>query len=141
MPRITDHIKIRNLEIKNRLGFPPMMSGSISNGIPGKNFYNVYEPIARGGAGLITVEASSPEPMNGPISPCIGLDENIPAFKKFTDKIHEYGTKIGIQIANGGILTLMFIAIMKMNMPVMAPSSVDPVIASSAYELINPNWR
>ncbi len=141
MPRVTDSLKIRNMEIKNRLGFPPMMSGSISNGIPGKNFYNVYEPIAKGGVGLITVEASSPEPMNGPISPCIGLDENIPAFKKFTDKIHEYGTKIGIQIANGGILTLMFIAIMKMNMPVMAPSSVDPVIASSSYELINPNWR
>jgi len=141
MPRVTDPLKIRNMKIKNRLGFPPMMSGSISNGIPGKNFYNVYEPIARGGVGLITVEASSPEPMNGPISPCIGLDENIPAFKKFTDKIHEYGTKIGIQIANSGILTLMFLAIMKMNMPVMAPSSVDPVIASSAYDLINPNWR
>lgn len=141
MPRLTDSLKIRNMEIKNRLGYPPMMSGSISNGVPGKNFYNVYEPLARGGAGLITVEASSPDPMNTPITPCIGLDENIPAFKKFTDKIHEYGTKIGIQIAHGGILTLMFIAIMKMNMPVFAPSSVDPVVASSSYELINPNWR
>ncbi|MBA7514473.1 3-oxocholoyl-CoA 4-desaturase [subsurface metagenome] len=141
MPRVTDPLKIRNMEIKNRLGFPPMMSGSISNGIPGKNFYNIYEPIAKGGVGMITVEASSPDPMNNPISPCIGLDENIPAFKKFTDKIHEYGTKIGVQIAHGGILTLMFIAIMKMNMPVFAPSSVDPVIASSSYELINPNWR
>jgi 2,4-dienoyl-CoA reductase-like NADH-dependent reductase (Old Yellow Enzyme family) len=35
----------------------------------------------------------------------------------------------------------MFIAIMRMNMPVIAPSSVDPIIASSAFELINPNWR
>ncbi|GAH17775.1 unnamed protein product, partial [marine sediment metagenome] len=66
MPRITDPIKIRNMEIKNRLGFPPMMSGSISNGVPGKNFYNVYEPIAKGGAGFITVEASSTDPMNNP---------------------------------------------------------------------------
>ncbi|MHA1915742.1 MAG: oxidoreductase [Promethearchaeota archaeon] len=141
MARVTDSLKIRNMEIKNRLGFPPMMSGSISNGIPGNNFYNVYEPIARGGAGLITVEASMPEPMNTPISPCFGLDENIPAFKKFTDKIHEYGAKIGAQLANGGILTLMFIAGAKFNMPVVAPSSVDPVIASSAFDLVNPKWR
>ena len=141
MARVTDPLQIRNMEIKNRLGFPPMMSGSISNGIPGKNFYNVYEPIAKGGVGIITVEASSTDPMNTPISPCLGLDENIPAFKEFTDRIHKYGTKIGIQFAHGGILTLMFIAMMRMNMPVWAPSSVDPVVASDAYELINPNWR
>ena len=141
MPRITDPLKIRNMEIKNRLGFPPMMSGSSSNGLPGEKFYNVYEPIAKGGVGLIMVEASSPDPMNNPITPCLGLAENIPAFKKFTDKIHEYDTKVGMQFSNGGILTLMFIAIMRMNMPVIAPSSVDPIIASSAYDLINPNWH
>ena len=140
MPRVTDTLKIRNMEIKNRLGFPPMMSGSISNGIPGKNFYNVYEPIAKGGAGLITVEASSPDPMNTPITPCMGLDENIPAFKKFTDRIHEYDTKIGVQIASSGILGLMFIPLFGAAMPVVAPSSVDPIIASSALELVNPNW-
>ena len=104
MPRVTDPLKIRNMEIKNRLGFPPMMSGSISNGIPGKRFYNVYEPIAKGGVGLITVEASTTEPMNNPITPCLGLDENIPAFKEFTDRIHKHDTKIGIQFAHGGIL-------------------------------------
>ena len=140
MPRITDSLKIRNMEIKNRLGFPPMMSGSISNGIPGEKFYNVYEPIARGGVGFITVEASTADPMNNPITPCLGLDANIPAFKEFTDRIHKNDVKIGMQFSNGGILTLMFIAIMRMNMPVIAPSSVDPIIASSAYELINPNW-
>ncbi|MFX1478270.1 MAG: FAD-dependent oxidoreductase [Promethearchaeota archaeon] len=140
MARVTDPLKIRNMEIKNRLGFPPMMSGSISNGIPGKNFYNVYEPIARGGVGLITVEASSPDPMNTPITPCLGLDQNIPAFKEFTDRIHKYDTKIGVQIAAGGILGLMFIPIMRAPLPVSAPSSVDPVVASDAYQLINPNW-
>jgi len=141
MPRVTDSLKIRNMEIKNRLGFPPMMSGSISNGIPGDKFYNVYEPIAKGGAGLITVEASSIDPMNNPIQPCFGLDKNIPAFKEFTDRIHEYGTKIGVQLAHGGILSLMFIAIMKLDMPVWSASSVDPVTASSSYDLVNPNWR
>jgi 2,4-dienoyl-CoA reductase-like NADH-dependent reductase (Old Yellow Enzyme family) len=141
MAKVTDPLKIRNMEIKNRLGFPPMMSGSISNGVPGKNFYNVYEPIAKGGVGLITVEATGTDPMNNPVQPCMGLDENIPAFKKFTDKIHEYDTKIGIQFAHGGILSLMMIAIMKFPMPVWAPSSVDPVVASSAYDLILPNWR
>ncbi|MHA1729167.1 MAG: oxidoreductase [Promethearchaeota archaeon] len=141
MARVTDPLKIRNMEIKNRLGFPPMMSGSISMGIPGDNFYHVYEPIAKGGVGLITVEATGVDPMNNPIQPCMGLDENIPAFKKFTDKIHEYGTKIGIQFAHGGILNLMMIAIMNFNMPVWSASKVDPVIASSAYKLINPNWN
>ncbi|MFX1425432.1 MAG: FAD-dependent oxidoreductase [Promethearchaeota archaeon] len=141
MPRVTDPLKIRNMEIKNRFGFPPMMSGSISNGIPGDNFYHVYEPIAKGGVGIITVEATSPEPMNTPISPCLGLDENVPAFKKFTDKIHEHDVKIGIQIANPGVLGIMFIDIMKMPIPVSAPSSVDPIVASSAYDLIRANWK
>jgi 2,4-dienoyl-CoA reductase-like NADH-dependent reductase (Old Yellow Enzyme family) len=104
MPKITDPLKIRNMEIKNRLGFPPMMSGSISNGLPGEKFYNIYEPIAKGGVGLITVEASSTDPWNNPIQPCLGLSRNIPAFREFTDRIHEYDTKIGIQFAHGHLL-------------------------------------
>ncbi|MFW9881081.1 MAG: hypothetical protein ACFFG0_49090 [Candidatus Thorarchaeota archaeon] len=35
----------------------------------------------------------------------------------------------------------MMIAIMKFPLPVWAPFKVDPVVASSAYELTNPNWR
>jgi 2,4-dienoyl-CoA reductase-like NADH-dependent reductase (Old Yellow Enzyme family)/thioredoxin reductase len=141
MVSIKDKLTIRDMEISNRFGYPPMMSGSSANGIPAENTYNIYEPIAKGGVGLITFEATGSSQFNNPIQPNLGLEANIPAFKKFTDKIHEYGTKIGVQVAEGGILTLMFIAIMNFNMPVMAPSKVDPAVASDAYTLTKPGWE
>lgn len=144
MVTIRDKLKIRNMEIKNRFGFPAMMSNSCKNGVPTEENILVYELKAKGGVGIITYEASTVIAFNMGVQPNMGLDANVPAFKVLTDRIHKYDTKIGMQLVEGGILTILFAApaiAAGMNIPVKAPSSVDPLIATSAMGVMNPGWE
>ena len=64
MPTLKDPITIRDMEIKNRLAYAPMLSMSYdSKGKPTKRTYNLYEVKARGGIGMITLESVSVAPV------------------------------------------------------------------------------
>ena len=55
MPKLIDSITIRDMEVKNRLGYPPMLSfSSLPSGAPSEATYKLYEEKARGGIGLLT---------------------------------------------------------------------------------------
>lgn len=141
MPRLSDPITIRNMEVKNRVGFPPMMSGSSDGqGRPTEGNILVYEQKAKGGTGILTYEASSIDPAApaGGTQPNIGKKENIPAFQKLTDRVHKYGAKIGIQIVHGGILGFMGVPWGLKR--IFAPSKVDEATAASAYHALYPDW-
>ena len=80
MPKLSDPITIRGMEVKNRIAYPPMLSmSSDANGSPTEKTFNVYETKARGGAGLITWEAASVEPVLFPQNTTsnISKDESI----------------------------------------------------------------
>ncbi len=145
MPKLSDPIKIRNMEVKNRLAYPPMLSGSHDKkGCPTDRSFNLHEIKARGGVGLITYEATGVDPrFVGGNGSNIGREENIPAYRKMTDMIHKYGAKTGMQLADGGIINFVF-AKQYANIYVQprGPSSnVDLVHATSANDLMNPKWR
>ncbi len=143
MVKLSDPISIRDMEIKNRLGFPPMLTfTSNRKGLPTKATFRVHEQIARGGAGLITFENTSPEP---PVISSFGLahigsDDDIPRYKKLTDKIHEYDIKMGMQIGYGGMLALMFSGLGNMKMVPRGPSVIDPIEATSAHSSFIPGF-
>ena len=103
MPKLTDPITIRDMEVKNRLGYPPMLSfSSLPSGEPSEATYMIYEEKARGGIGLLTSEATAIDPHSYSgegAQAYLGVDENIPAYKIMADKKHKYGTMIGIQLA------------------------------------------
>ncbi|MHA1670503.1 MAG: oxidoreductase [Promethearchaeota archaeon] len=143
MVKLSDPIKIRNLEVKNRIGYPPLLSfTSNRNGVPTKGTLRLYEAKARGGAGLITFENTNPEPPEI-ISlglAHIGTESDVRKYKKLTDKIHEYGTKIGMQIGFGGIIALMFAGYANMQIIANGPSAIDPVEATSAQSTIVPGF-
>ncbi|MFX1324483.1 MAG: FAD-dependent oxidoreductase [Promethearchaeota archaeon] len=141
MPKLSDPITIRNMEVKNRVGFPPMMSNcSDEQGRPTEGNVLVYEQKAKGGTGILTYEASTIDPKApiGGTQPNIGRQENLPAFQKLTDRVHKYGAKIGIQIVHGGILGFMGVpwGIKR----IFAPSRVDEATAASAYHALYPDW-
>ncbi|MDY3330715.1 MAG: NADH:flavin oxidoreductase/NADH oxidase [Pelistega sp.] len=97
-------IKLKNLELKNRVVMPPMCQYSATDGVPNDWHFVHYTSRAVGGVGLIIVEMTNIAP-NGRISPnCLGLwnDEQQAAFKKIVDSVHAQGAKIGIQIAHAG---------------------------------------
>lgn len=141
MPKLSDPITIRNMEVKNRVGYPPMMSSSSDGqGRPTEGNILVYEQKAKGGTGILTYEATTIDPQApiGGTQPNIGRKENIPAFQQLTNRVHKYGAKIGVQIVHGGILGFM-------GVPwgfkrIFAPSRVNEATAASAYHALYPDW-
>jgi 2,4-dienoyl-CoA reductase-like NADH-dependent reductase (Old Yellow Enzyme family) len=98
--------KLKGLELKNRIVMPPMCQYSVEqkDGIATDWHYLHYVSRAVGGAGFIIIEMTDVEP-DGRISDYdLGLwsDEQIPALKRIVDACHQYGAKVGIQIAHAG---------------------------------------
>ena len=99
-------IKIRSLEIKNRLWVSPMCMYSCENqdGVVGDWHLVHLGSRAIGGAGLVMAEATGVNP-EGRISPwCPGIwsDEQIPGWKKITDFIRSAGSASALQLAHAG---------------------------------------
>ncbi|KKN43246.1 hypothetical protein LCGC14_0705070 [marine sediment metagenome] len=146
MPKISDPITIRNMEVKNRFGFPPMVSSSHdSEGRPTERTFAQLEQKAKGGVGIMTYEASQLDTwLRGPgmTGPNIGRAENIPAFKKITDRIHMHNVKFGMQINKIGMIFFTLGALANFyGLPSnIGPSSIDLEHATSAWKLMVPTW-
>ncbi|MGE6378786.1 NADH:flavin oxidoreductase/NADH oxidase [Peribacillus muralis] len=98
--------RIKQLELKNRIVMPPMCQYSVDagDGIPTNWHQHHYVSRAIGGTGLIIVEMTDVEPDGRITNGDLGLwaDEQIDAFTKIVDEVHQHGAKIGIQIAHAG---------------------------------------
>lgn len=97
---------LRKLEIRNRLWVPPMCQYAVSerDGVPRDWHLLHIGGFARGGAGLIIVEATAVVP-EGRISPeDLGLwnDVQADAFARLADIAHEHQAKIAVQLAHAG---------------------------------------
>ena len=99
-------LTIRELTLKNRIVVSPTAMYSAIDGIP-QDFHLVHLGArALGGAGLVFVEMTAPEP-EGRITPsCTGLwnDVQMLAFKRIADFVHASGAgaKIGLQLGHSG---------------------------------------
>ncbi|MEO8412036.1 MAG: NADH:flavin oxidoreductase/NADH oxidase [Ginsengibacter sp.] len=104
MPLLFDSIKIRNVELKNRMVVSPMCEYSSEDGFA-NNWHLVHlGSRAVGGAGLILTEATAVSP-EGRITPDdlgIWKDEHIDFLKVITTFISEQGSIPGIQLAHAG---------------------------------------
>ncbi|MHA2008993.1 MAG: oxidoreductase [Promethearchaeota archaeon] len=146
MPKISDPITIRKMEVKNRFGYPPMLSGSHdSEGRPTEKALTQYERKAMGGVGIMTYEAAMVDPwLKGPgmTQSNIGRDENIPAYKKMTDRIHKHNVKFGMQINKAAMIFYTLASMANFfGLPTnIGPSSIDLEHASSAWKLMVPTW-
>ncbi|HEY2257515.1 MAG TPA: bifunctional salicylyl-CoA 5-hydroxylase/oxidoreductase [Variovorax sp.] len=98
-------LKVRGLELKNRILVSPMATYSAVDGVP-QDFLLVHLGArALGGAALVMVEMTSPTP-EGRISPaCTGLynDAQSAAFKRIVEFVHaQSSAKIGMQLGHSG---------------------------------------
>lgn len=103
--KLFSSIKIRGLELKNRVMFPAMGTkmGSEDKFVTQQIIdYHVARVV--GGCGLNFTEVCS---VFAPASPkkflSIASDEYIPGLKKLADSIHEAGGKAGVQLWLGGL--------------------------------------
>lgn len=98
-------IKIRGLELKNRIIFPAMGTkmGTEDRYVT-QQLIDYHVARVEGGCGLNIVEVCS---VYGPASPkkflSIADDRYIPELKRLTDAIHEAGGRAGVQLWLGGL--------------------------------------
>ncbi|MCM3439508.1 NADH:flavin oxidoreductase/NADH oxidase [Metabacillus halosaccharovorans] len=106
MKHLFSPYEIKDLSLKNRVVMPPMCQYSVTNkdGIATDWHYMHYVSRAIGGTGLIIIEMTDVEPDGRITDFDLGLwsDEQIPALKRIVDACHQYGAKVGIQIAHAG---------------------------------------
>jgi len=95
---------LKNVTLRNRIAVPPMCQYSADDGLT-NDWHQVHYPaLARGGAGLVIVEATAVSP-EGRITPgCLGLwnDEQAAGLARIAAGIKAAGAVPGIQIAHAG---------------------------------------
>ncbi len=99
-------IKIKNLELRNRIVMPPMCMYSVEKKDGHVTDWHVQHYLTRaiGGAGLIIIEMTDIEPDGRITDNDLGLweDSQIAGIKRIVDACHEKGAKVAIQIAHAG---------------------------------------
>jgi len=92
------------MELKNRLVIPAMCTNYTFQGHLTDRAAYYYGLRAKGGAGLIIIEASAIDyPIGRSVLNCaISDDMYIPSLAKVTEEVHKHGTKIVLQIMHSG---------------------------------------
>lgn len=104
MSRLFTPIRLRKLEIRNRIFMAPMCQYSAHDGMPSDWHLIHYGARAAGGVGLVMMEATAVSP-EGRITPYdLGLwtDEQAEALRPIVSFIKEQGATPAIQIAHAG---------------------------------------
>jgi 2,4-dienoyl-CoA reductase-like NADH-dependent reductase (Old Yellow Enzyme family)/thioredoxin reductase len=117
--------KIGNLELKNRVVMTAMGTGfANADGTPSERIVKYYEERAKGGVGLIVTEVTRVNDDHGKAGDgqlAVSRDEQIEPLRKFVDHIHQYGTKIFVQLHHPGRQNASAII---GGQPVVAPSAI-----------------
>lgn len=95
---------LKDITLRNRIAVPPMCQYRAVDGLVNDWHLQNYAGMARGGAGLVIVEATAVAP-EGRITPdCAGIwnDELAQAFIPTVQAIKQHGGVPGIQIAHAG---------------------------------------
>lgn len=95
---------LKGVTLRNRIAIPPMCQYSAVDGVTSDWHLHHYAGLARGGAGLVIVEATAVSP-EGRISPgCAGLwnDQQAEGMARIAAAIKAGGAVPGIQIAHAG---------------------------------------
>ncbi|MGK5027733.1 NADH:flavin oxidoreductase/NADH oxidase [Janthinobacterium sp. RB2R34] len=95
---------LKDITLRNRIAVPPMCQYSATDGLVNEWHLSHYAGMARGGAGLVIVEATAVSP-EGRITPgCTGIwsDALAQGFAPIVKEIKNAGAVPGIQIGHAG---------------------------------------
>jgi 2,4-dienoyl-CoA reductase-like NADH-dependent reductase (Old Yellow Enzyme family) len=104
MSALFQPFKLKDVTLRNRIAIPPMCQYMAVDGLVNDWHLSHYSSMARGGAGLVIVEATAVAP-EGRITPgCTGIwnNELAQAFAPIVQAIKAAGSVPGIQIAHAG---------------------------------------
>ena len=127
LPSLLSPIKIKSLELVNRVVMPPMGTnlGNQDGTVSEANLAYIRRR-ARGGAGLIITEISSVHPSGSAIGNELGAydDRFISGLKKIADAVHAAGSKVALQLHHAGRESLYLLQEGK----ALAPSAIRSLV-------------
>jgi 2,4-dienoyl-CoA reductase-like NADH-dependent reductase (Old Yellow Enzyme family)/thioredoxin reductase len=103
--KVFEPITIGAMQIKNRIVAGPMvMNHATEDGHVTPRMVDYYAAKARGGFGLVHVEASYIRPDGNMFARMLGVytDRQLSGLNEITEAIHAYGAKCTIQLVHGG---------------------------------------
>lgn len=98
-------LRIGTMVLKNRFVMTPMNTNySDCNGCMTPQMEEYYVRRARGGAGLIVLEAVSvlPDTRNHGVQPMLWDEKFVPAWSNLIERLQSYGAKVSIELAHFG---------------------------------------
>lgn len=97
-------VEIGHTELKNRILSTAHQTNHVMNGIPTLDMTAYHVERAKGGAGLLILEAAAAHPSGMLTTKTIaGYDKKIvPAYLELSNEVHKYGTKVFSQLFHGG---------------------------------------
>jgi len=122
--RLWQPFRLNQMELRNRIVMPPMVTQYCSpEGDVTERSRHYYEARARGGVGLLIIEATYIHPRGLAFAnqPCISDDKFLPGMSALVQAIHRHGTKVAVQLHHGGRMAKSKL----MGMPPVAPSPIS----------------
>ena len=98
-------IEIGSMTVKNRFVVPPMGNNfANTDGTWSEQSIAYYAERARGGFGLVTVEATVVHEgaKGGPRKPCLYDDGSVASLSRIAEACHAHGAKVSVQLQNAG---------------------------------------
>ncbi|MDP6346954.1 MAG: FAD-dependent oxidoreductase [Dehalococcoidia bacterium] len=98
--------QIGNLTMRNRIVMPPMVTQyATDTGAVSERMARYYAERAKGGVGLVIVEAASVYSPTGKAwhgGLCLDRENLVPGHSRLTEAVHYYGARIAVQLHHGG---------------------------------------
>lgn len=103
-PHLFSPLRISNTEIRNRILSTGHQTYLAENGLPGDKLIAYHEARARGGAGLIIIEAARFHETALSNSPELVVlsDDCIPGYRRLASAVHRHGAKLFGQLSHSG---------------------------------------
>jgi 2,4-dienoyl-CoA reductase-like NADH-dependent reductase (Old Yellow Enzyme family)/thioredoxin reductase len=105
MARVFEPIRIGNMEVKNRMvAAPTVVAYADEHGYVTQRLMDIYAERAKGGAGLIIVEATYVRQDGRMFSRMLGIhtEYHVIGLSELADIIHQAGARAALQIMHGG---------------------------------------
>lgn len=125
-PNLFSPLKLGKVTVKNRISFQPHLTNLAVSNLPSERQMYYWGERAKGGAGLIITEELTVHPTDMAYEKLIDVyhAEVVPGFRKITDYVHHYDSKIFAQLNHNGQQGDGSLS----RLPVWAPSPVPDVL-------------
>ena len=101
--KLFEPLKLRNMEIRNRIIMPAMALNFSPDRSVNDKTIDFYEERSKGGVGLIILGGCGVEDRgSGPTMLSIADDKYIPGYTKFAERVHKHGAKTIVQLYHAG---------------------------------------